>query len=95
MDDSGTSCDEVINADAKTKQNDEETKNFQEILMKKNLTIKTQNFYISVTFLSITTALLIAVSIYCYLTKYQAKQKQLLPFHSTNNKFKKSSIRII
>ena len=95
MDDSGTSCDEIINADAKTKKNDEEKKNFEEILMKKNLTNKTQKFYISVTFLSITTALLIAVSIYCYLIKYQAKQKQLLQFHSTNNKFKKSSIRII
>ena len=29
MDDSGTSCDEIINADAKTKQNDEEKKKFR------------------------------------------------------------------
>ena len=31
---------------------------------------KTQNFYISLAFLLITIALLIAVSIYCYLIKY-------------------------
>ena len=36
-------------------------------------------------FLSIIIALLIAVSIYCYLIKYRAKQKHLLPFHDTNN----------
>ena len=29
---------------------------------------------------------MIAVSIYCYLIKYQPKQKHLLPFHDTNNK---------
>ena len=38
-------------------------------------------------FLLITTALLIAVSISCYLIKYQEKQKHLVPFHNTNNKF--------
>ena len=32
-------------------------------------------------FLLITIALLIAVSIYCYLIKYCAKQKRLLPFY--------------
>ena len=37
-------------------------------------------------FLLITIALLIAVSIYCYLIKYQAKQ--LLPFHYKNNELK-------
>ena len=37
----------------------------------------------------ITIALLIAVSIYYYLIKYQAKQKHLLPFHDTNNELKK------
>ena len=36
-------------------------------------------------FLLITIVLLIAVSIYCYLIKYLAKQKHLLPFHVTNN----------
>ena len=33
-----------------------------------------------------TIAFLIAVSIYSYLTKYQAKQKHLLPFHDTKLK---------
>ena len=49
---------------------------------------KTQNFYILLAFLSITIALLIAVNIYCYLIKYRAKQKHLLPFNFTNNKLK-------
>ena len=34
---------------------------------------KTQNFYISLALLLITIALLIAVSIYCYLIKYRGK----------------------
>ena len=34
-------------------------------------------------------ALLIAVSIYCYLIKHRAKQKRLLPFYVTNNELKK------
>ena len=29
--------------------------------------------------------MMISVSIYCYLIKYQANQKHLLPFHDTNN----------
>ena len=33
-------------------------------------------------------ALLIAVSIYCCLIKYETKQKDLLPFQFTNNKLK-------
>ena len=33
----------------------------------------------------ITIALLIAVSVYCHLIEYRAKQKHLLPFHVTNN----------
>ena len=47
-----------------------------------------QNFYILLAFLLFTIALLIAVSIYYYLIKYQAKQKHLLPFHFTNNELK-------
>ena len=54
----------------------------------KKATCKTQNFYILLAFLLITIALLIAVSIYCYLIKYRAKQKHLLPFNFTNNKLK-------
>ena len=77
MVDSGITCDEII---------DVEGINSNE----KNLTCKTQNFYILLAFLSIIIALLVAVSIYCYLIKYQAKQKHLLPFHNTNNKLKEA-----
>ena len=70
MDDSVITCDKII---------DVEEANFNE----KNITCKTQNFYITFAFLLITIALLIAVSIYWYLTKYRAKQKHLLPFQDT------------
>ena len=43
-------------------------------------------------FLLITITLLIAVSIYCYLIKYRANQKHLLPFNFKKNKFKKNYI---
>ena len=33
-------------------------------------------------------SVMIAVSIYCYLIKHRAKQKDLLPFHVTNNELK-------
>ena len=56
---------------------------------------KTQNFYILLVFLLITIALLIAVSIYCYLIKYQGKQKHLLPFHDIIKTIKTSYILII
>ena len=62
-------CDEII------KSYEEET-----ILITK-ATYKTENFYILLSFLLITIVLLIAVSIYCYLIKYRAKQKNVLPFH--------------
>ena len=66
-------CDEII---------DVKETNFNE----KNITCKTQSFYILLTFLLITIKLLITVSIYCYLIKYQAKQKHLLLFHDTKLK---------
>ena len=47
-----------------------------------------KNFKIFLTFLLITIALLIAVSIYCYLIKYKAKQ-HLLPFYIPNKELKK------
>ena len=77
LDDSVIICDEIIYAEEKT-------------LNEKNITCKTQNFYILLTFLLITIVLLIAVSIYRYLIKYQAKQKQkhLLTFQVTNNELK-------
>ena len=46
---------------------------FQQILME-----KTQNFYILLALLLITTALMIAVNIYCYQIKYKAKQKTFI-----------------
>ena len=52
----------------------------------KNVTCKTQYFYILLAFLLITIALLIVISIYCYLIKYQTKH--LLPFHYTNNELR-------
>ena len=54
LDDSVIICDEIIYAEEKT-------------LNEKNITCKTQNFYILLTFLLITITLLIGVSIYCYL----------------------------
>ena len=45
-----------------------------------------QKFYILHAFLLITIVLLISDSIYCYLIKYQAKKKHLLPFHDTKLK---------
>ena len=63
MDDSAITCDEIIDS------YDEET-NFNE----KTGDCKTQNYYILLAFLLITIASLIAVSIYCHLIKYRAKQ---------------------
>ena len=82
MDDLAVTCDEI------KESYNEETKivptNFNEI----KLACETQNFYILLAFLLITVALLITVS-YCYLIEYRAKQKHLLPFHVTNENFKK------
>ena len=68
IDDSTIICDEIINV---------KERNFNE----KNITCKTKKFYILLDFLLITLALLMVVSIFCYLIKYQ--------FHSTNNKLNK------
>ena len=54
----------------------------------KKATCKTQSFYILIAFLLITIALLVTESIYCYLIKYEAKQKHLLPFHLINIELK-------
>ena len=83
MDDSAITCDEIIDADAEAKSNDEETK-----IISKNIICETKAFHILLAFLLITIALLIAVSIQCYLRKYKAKQKHLLPFYATNKKLK-------
>ena len=65
-------CDEIINV--------KET-NFND----KNIICKTQS-YILLTFLLFTIILLITFSIYCYLLKYQAKQKHLILFHDSKLK---------
>ena len=80
IDDSGVICDEII---------DVKEINFNE----KNTTLKTQKLYILFAFSLITITLLIAVSIYCYLIKYQGKN--LLPFRNTNNKLRKFCINSI
>ena len=64
----------------------EETKTVTTIFNEKHAIYKTKKILLA--FLTITFALLIAVSIYCYLIKYNAKQKHLLPFYITNNKLK-------
>ena len=66
MDDSTITCDKVI-------ESYEEEINLNE----KKVICKTQNFYILLTFWLITVALLIVVSIYCYLIKYRRKQKEI------------------
>ena len=68
MDDSAITCDKIIESD------DEETKTIPTNFHERKVTCKTQNFYILLVFLLITIVLLIAVSIYCYLIKYQAKK---------------------
>ena len=68
VDDSAITSDEIIDAEAKS--NNEEIKTFPTNFNDKNITYKTQNFYILLTFLSITVALLMAVCIYSYLIKY-------------------------
>ena len=67
---------------------DEETKTIPANFNEKKPTLKTRNFFTLLEVLCITIALLIAASIYCYLRKYQQKQKHLSPFYVTNNKLK-------
>ena len=51
----------------------------------KKAVCKKQNFY--VLFVLITIVLLTDVGIYCCLIKYKSKQKDLLPFHNSNNNY--------
>ena len=78
IDDSVTKCNEIIDAglDAEAKSNNEDIKSIP-----KSIICETQSFYVLHSFLLITIAILIAVSIYCYLIKYKAKQKHLLSFY--------------
>ena len=77
-----------MNDSAITYDNIKESCNKETNFNEKKATSNMQNFYILLTFLLNTVALLIPVSIYCYLIKYQAKQKHLLPFHHTNNELR-------
>ena len=61
MDDSVITCHEIIESYNK------ETKTIPTNFNEEKKTCKTQNFYILIAFFLITTALLIVVSIYCYL----------------------------
>ena len=67
MDDSPITCDEIIESYY------EETKTIPTNFNEKKATCKMQNLYILLVFSLIIIALLIAVSIYCYLIKYKAK----------------------
>ena len=60
----------------------EETKTIPINFNEKIATCKTQDFYILFAFLLVTLVLLIAVSIYRYLTKYRAKQNHFYHFTS-------------
>ena len=82
MDDSAIIWDEI------TVPYVEEIKTTPTSFNEKKATCKTQGFYILLSFLLITIALLIAVSITSYLIKYRKKLKNWLPFHFTNNKTK-------
>ena len=66
--------DSAITCDENKESYDEETKTIPTNLNEKKPICKTQNFYILLAFLLITLALLIAVSIYCYLIKYKDKK---------------------
>ena len=66
MDDSVNMCDEI------RESYDDKTKAIPTYFNEEKTLCKTQDYYILHSFLLITAALLIAVSTYCYLIKYQA-----------------------
>ena len=65
---------------------------FEQILMNKYIICKTQTFYILLTFLLITMALLIAVSIYCYRINNKQSKNIYYFYHVTNNELREISI---
>ena len=76
VDDSAITSDEIIESyDEETiiKKTIPITKTIPTNFNERKATCKTRNFYILLAFLLITIALLIAVSVYCYLIKYQVK----------------------
>ena len=80
IDDSAITCDKIIES------HDNKTKAIATNFNEEKATLK--NYCILLVFLIITIVLLIAVSIYCYLIKYQAKHKHSLPFQFKNNRLK-------
>ena len=76
MDESVIPCDEIIEDTVPISCN------------KKLQPVKKKKLYILLAFLLVTIALLIAISIYCYVILYKAKQKHLLQFNFTNYKLK-------
>ena len=88
MDDSVITYDEINDADVEAKSRDEETKTVPTNFNEKMYLVKIYIYYLLLYSLLNTTALFIDVSICCYLIKYRAKQKCLLPLHVTNNELK-------
>ena len=86
--DSVTTCEKVIEA---TKTVPTKTATTKTVLTKRTST----NFFLSLIFLWITIALLIAFSIYFCLIKYRSKQKHSLPYHDTSNKKKEINFNYI
>ena len=76
----------MITSDEVTESYNEKIKTIPTSFDKKYMICKTQSFYILLVFLLIIIALLIAVSVYCYLVRYQRKQKHLSPFHDAKSK---------
>ena len=68
VDDSAFTCDEAVESYY------EKAKTIPTDINKKKATFKCKNLYILLAFLLMTIALLIDVSVYCCLIKYQAKQ---------------------
>ena len=64
MDDSAITCDEIIES------YDEETKSILTNFNERKATSKTQSLYILLALLLITIALLITVSVYCFMITY-------------------------
>ena len=76
-DNSGISCDQIIEETKTTLTKEIPRKTVSTNFKEKMLTCDTKDLYILLTFLLITIASLIVVNIWCYLIKYQAKQKYL------------------
>ena len=68
MDNSTIKSDEIMES------SDEEIKQFQQILLKRKQPVECKIYIFYLRFI----ALLVAVSIYCYLIKHRSKQKHLL-----------------